>query len=214
MTNPYGSGDEFNDSPNSRANGAHDYGVPMDDQQAGGAGSYPSMPAYDPMTSVDETAMVQRPGAWRRLLSYIIDSVLVGLVSTPIVMLITPPSEIMDWVDKAFQGEVADMPTGLNFMGLIALVIWFVYRAAMESSNMKASVGKLLTGQRVVNFEGGKITFTQSLIRNSYYFIAGLLGIIPFASTIYYIIYGVLIARDPYNQSHTDKWAKAYVINA
>ena len=83
---------------------------------------------------------------------------------------------------------------------------------------MKGSLGKLATGQRVVNFEGGQLSFGQSLKRNSFYAIQGVLNIIPFLgfllSIIYLIVYAVGISRDQYNQSHTDKWAKAYVVKA
>lgn len=206
-------GDAFNDSPGSQGYGADSYGVPMGDDRSAAAGGFPSMPNYEASAGTAPLAP-SRPGPWIRLLSLIIDGVVVSVASAPIFLMLSSQQEILDWFLNTANGINADMPAGIGIASLLSFVLWFVYRAAMESSGMKGSLGKLATGQRVVNFEGGQLTFVQSLKRNSFYAIQGLLSIIPLAGFIYMIVYGVGISRDQYNQSHTDKWAKAYVVKA
>ncbi|HEY4599667.1 RDD family protein [Corynebacterium sp.] len=217
---PYGSGynhpdagDAFNDSPGSQGYGADSYGVPMGDDRSAAAGGFPSMPDYEASAGTAPLAP-SRPGPWIRLLSLIIDGIVVNVASAPIFLMLSSTQEVLDWLLNTANGINADMPTGIGIASLFSFVLWFVYRAAMESSGMKGSLGKLATGQRVVDFEGRQLTFVQSLKRNSFYLIQGLLSILPFLGFIYMIVYGVGISRDPYNQSHTDKWAKAYVVKA
>ena len=217
---PYGSGynqadagDAFNDSPGSQGYGTDSLGVPMGDERSAAAGGFPSMPNYEPSAGAAPLAP-SRPGPWIRLLSLIIDGIVVNVASAPAFLMLSSPQEVVDWLLNVSDGIDAEMPAGIGIASLLSFVLWFVYRAAMESSGMKGSLGKLATGQRVVNFEGGQLSFGQSLKRNSFYLIQGLLSILPFLGFIYMIVYAVGISRDPYNQSHTDKWAKAYVVKA
>lgn len=208
-----GAGDAFNDSPAGQGYGADSYGVPMGHERSAAAGGFPSMPDYESSAGTAPLTP-SRPGPWIRLLSLIIDGVVVSVASAPIFLMLSSQQEILDWFLNSANGIDVEMPMGVGIASLLSFVLWFVYRAAMESSGMKGSLGKLATGQRVVNFEGGQLTFVQSLKRNSFYLIQGLLSILPFLGFIYMIVYGVGISRDQYNQSHTDKWAKAYVVKA
>src|SRR5699024_6049567 len=193
--------------------GTDSLGVPMGDERSAAAGGFPSMPNYEPSAGAAPLAP-SRPGPWIRLLSLIIDGIVVNVASAPAFLMLSSPQEVVDWLLNVSDGIDAEMPAGIGIASLLSFVLWFVYRAAMESSGMKGSLGKLATGQRVVNFEGGQLSFGQSLKRNSFYLIQGLLSILPFLGFIYMIVYAVGISRDPYNQSHTDKWSKAYVVTA
>jgi len=46
------------------------------------------------------------------------------------------------------------------------LVVWFFYGPILESSAVRATLGKYLMGLQVVDLSGGRITFNASLIRN------------------------------------------------
>lgn len=209
LTNPY-SGNSDNQPENFPNNGSEgsdyetEYKVPPMD----------SMPTYNANNDPTQLLGPVRPGPGIRLLSYIIDSIILGVVGGVIAYLIYG-SEIYDMFDPDTPSDSLDTLTFI--MSLIGLVVWLVYRALMESSSLGASLGKLITGQRVTNFEGGTITFTQSLTRNAYYIIYTILSFVPIVGLIlaiaYYVYYGVSISRDPYNQSQTDRWAKTYVIN-
>ena len=100
--------------------------------------------------------------------------------------------------------------------GLIGLVLWMAYRAIMEVTQ-GGSVGKKVIGARVTMADGSPITYGASLVRNSWYVISSVVGMIPgigsLLNLIVMIAVGVTIGRSPEKQSFSDKWAKAIVVD-
>ena len=111
-------------------------------------------------------------GFWKRFAAFILDYLIVmvlGLVAGGIVgfiygMSVTPP-------DK----KIAEA------LGAIAgLLVWWLYFAIMESSRKQATLGKMALGIRVVNLEGGHISFARATGRNFAKILSGLILMIGY----------------------------------
>ena len=155
-----------------------------------------------------------------RFLAYFIDTIVVSVISLIIDYLLFG-SQYSEWTDQLREATKADttapaFPTSIIYGGAaVMFVVWFLYRAGMEAG-AGGSLGRFITGQRVVTLEGGKVSFGTALIRNSWYLINAIVALIPFvgyfASVVVPIVVGVTIARSPLKQSFSDKWAKAQVV--
>jgi uncharacterized RDD family membrane protein YckC len=89
-------------------------------------------------------------GFWIRLVAYIIDAILLGLVGTAVaavlgVSLWEPDLEKYD-------------PT----INLVSFVIGWLYFALLESSERGATVGKMAMGLRVVTSDGQRLSFLNA----------------------------------------------------
>ena len=208
------------------------YGAEQSDYSAeqGGDGNYGAgapnaygAPAF-PNAAANNGAMFgnDRPGAWKRLLALIIDSLLVQVVIGSVVMFAIAGQDLMDWFQATVNAEspdAVDVPyptTKVMISSVIMLVVWLTYRVLMESKK-GATLGKMAIGARVVNADGQNIEPVESLKRNSWYIIGVALGAIPnvgaFLQLVVYIAVGVTIGQNPEKQSFTDKFANAYVVD-
>lgn len=59
------------------------------------------------------------------------------------------------------------------------VLLWFIYAPFLESSVIRATIGKKLMGIQVVDLNGGKISFRSAMIRSLMKLISGLLAFIP-----------------------------------
>ncbi|WP_414122947.1 RDD family protein [Corynebacterium nuruki] len=100
---------------------------------------------------------------------------------------------------------------------IIGIVLWLVYRVAMETTR-GASLGKMILGLKVVDANGNNPSAQDSFLRNIWYLASNILSMIPFIGWLFslaiYIALGVTISKDPQKQSFTDKWGKAYVVRS
>ncbi|MEL4163351.1 RDD family protein [Corynebacterium bovis] len=189
---------------------------------ASGAGDDPGFTSYPQQSQSTPEAGAQQPypGAWMRFLAYFIDTIVVSAISL-IIDYFLFGSQYSEWTDQLREATDAGTPAPgipasiLYGAGVVMYVVWFLYRAGMEAG-AGGSLGRFITGQRVVTLEGGKVSFGTSLIRNSWYLINGIVALIPFVgfylSVLVPIVVGVTIARSPLKQSFSDKWAKAQVV--
>lgn len=228
---------DYNDYTSGNSGQANPYEQSAYDQsgfdQSNGYGTpaYPSAPQYDstPNNAMQPNAMQpngmfgnDRPGAWKRFLGLIIDSLLVQGVIGGILLFVICGQDLVDWYDAL---KVANSPEEANELfpsgkvaiwGLIMLVVWLTYRVLMESKK-GTSLGKMAIGARVISVDGQNLTPVESLKRNGWYIIGTVLGLIPlvgsYLALALYIVVGVTIGRSPEKQSFTDKFAKAYVVN-
>ena len=80
-----------------------------------------------------------------------------------------------------------------------------------------ATIGKMAIGARVISVNGQNLSAVDSLKRNSWYILGAVLGLIPMVGGLVqvalYIAVGVTIGQSPENQSFTDKFANAYVVD-
>ena len=198
------------------------YGAEQGGYGAGDPNAY-GAPAF-PNAAANNGAMFgnDRPGAWKRLLALIIDSLLVQVVLGGIVMYAICGAELMDWFRATMNAESPDAvdvpyPTGkVAISSLIMLIVWLAYRVIMETKK-GATIGKMAIGARVMSADGQNIQPVESLKRNGWYIIGAILGMIPtvgaFAQVAIYIAVGVTIGQSPEKQSFTDKFANAYVVD-
>lgn len=198
------------------------YGAEQGGYGAGDPNAY-GAPAF-PNAAANNGAMFgnDRPGAWKRLLALIIDSLLVQVVIGGILLFVICGQDLVDWYDAlktASSPEEANelYPSGkVAIWGLIMLVIWLTYRVLMESKK-GATLGKMAIGARVTSTDGQNLTPVESLKRNGWYIIGTVLGLIPlvgsYLALAFYIVVGVTIGQSPEKQSFTDKFANAYVVD-
>ena len=198
------------------------YGAEQGGYGAGDPNAY-GAPAF-PNAAANNGAMFgsNRPGAWKRLLALIIDSLLVQVVLGGIVMYAICGAELMDWFRATMNAESPDAvdvpyPTGkVAISSLIMLIVWLAYRVIMETKK-GATIGKMAIGARVISVNGQNLSAVDSLKRNSWYILGAVLGLIPMVGGLVqvalYIAVGVTIGQSPENQSFTDKFANAYVVD-
>ena len=198
------------------------YGAEQGGYGAGDPNAY-GAPAF-PNAAANNGAMFgsNRPGAWKRLLALIIDSLLVQVVLGGIVMYAICGAELMDWFRATMNAESPDAidvpyPTGkVAISSLIMLIVWLAYRVIMETKK-GATIGKMAIGARVISVNGQNLSAVDSLKRNSWYILGAVLGLIPMVGGLVqlalYIAVGVTIGQSPEKQSFTDKFANAYVVD-
>ena len=198
------------------------YGAEQGGYGAGDPNAY-GAPAF-PNAAANNGAMFgnDRPGAWKRLLALIIDSLLVQVVIGGIVMFAIAGQDLMDWFQATVNAEspdAVDVPyptTKVMISSIVMLIVWLAYRVFMESKK-GATLGKMAIGARVISADGQNVQPVESLKRNGWYIIGAILGMIPnvgaFAQVAIYIAVGVTIGQSPEKQSFTDKFANAYVVD-
>jgi uncharacterized RDD family membrane protein YckC len=213
MSNPYGSPGNPDDNNGSGDNNGYgdlpsygDYSS-GDPSQGYGQPQDPGNPygAYPGGADQQFLGGSTLPGAGIRLGGYIIDVILVGIVSFIIGLLFGGYSN-----DTVSTGTTA-------LLSIISIILWLAYRIGMEVST-GATLGKMALGLKVVDANGNHLTAQASFMRNLWYLVGSLVAIVPFIgwllSLAVYIALGVTISKDPQKQSYTDKWGNAYVVRS
>jgi uncharacterized RDD family membrane protein YckC len=93
------------------------------------------------------TGTTMYAGFWRRVAAFLIDGVLLGVVTVPLSL--------------AFGGDDASM-TASSSASSISTVIGWLYYTLMESSAKQATVGKMALGIIVMDLEGRRIGFGKA----------------------------------------------------
>ncbi len=114
-------------------------------------------------------------GFWQRFLALIIDSIIIGVVRTILVIPILAAvglsfaTEIQNF-DVADDGNIFAMVAAFfaaaMAMAAISSIISLLYFSFMESSKYQATVGKLALGLTVTDMDGNRIDFGKALLRN------------------------------------------------
>jgi uncharacterized RDD family membrane protein YckC len=92
-------------------------------------------------------------GFWIRFLAYFIDSILMGIVNVIILYAVVGIDTLAD-------------PQEGNFMSnVLTILVPLLYFTLMQSSSKQATLGKMAVGVKVVNSEGGIISFPQAIGR-------------------------------------------------
>lgn len=115
---------------------------------SGSANPPPPPPVWDARPA--GAAQVAYGGFWIRLVAYIIDAILLGIVGGVLASIFGIPLTPTDW-------EHYD-PT----INLVSFVIGWLYFALLESSERGATVGKMAMGLRVVTSDGQRLSFLNA----------------------------------------------------
>ena len=191
----------------------------------GGFGQQPQGNQYASFPGANQMAPgALRPGAWKRFLGYFLDGLIVVIVGGIITGLLFG-SDIANWWEQSMDAATSssstatapDFPISASIgSALIMFVLWFAYRLIMEVNN-GGTVGKMAIGARVTMEDGSPITYGASFVRNSWYLISSIAGMIPVIGVLLSlgvsIAVGVTISKSPNKQSFSDKWAKAIVVD-
>lgn len=121
----------------------------------------PPPPVWDSQPSAP--AHVRYGGFWIRVVAYIIDAILLSIVSGAIGYATGM---------NVFSGDYTNFNPGPQ---LVSLVIGWLYFALLESSERGATVGKMAVGLRVVTDQGQRLTFLNATGRYFAKFISAII---------------------------------------
>lgn len=111
-------------------------------------------------------------GFWRRVGASLIDSLVLGVVTSPIGGIMTlgaagfSPDAMMGLSEEQTLAMMMPIMAMAAVAGLISFIIQMLYFALMESSKYQATLGKMALGIIVTDLEGGRISFGRALGRN------------------------------------------------
>lgn len=120
------------------------------------------MENLDPVIPV-ETAPVNYAGFWYRLGAFIIDALILSVISY-IIMLLTGES-----LNTAPTDTTVDMTEPTRYystFNIISAVINWLYFALQESSPIQATLGKRALGLYVTDLNGQRVSFLKATVRH------------------------------------------------
>jgi uncharacterized RDD family membrane protein YckC len=132
-------------------------------------------------------------GVGRRFLAFLVDLILSVVWNAPFAEVVRTPGHVQYRLVNGRFGAVA--------------LIWFLYYVVMETA-FGGTVGKLVTGIRVVRQDGSKPDLVTSLKRTLARVVDGFPYVIP------YLVGAIVVWSSPTRQRLGDRWAKTYVVRA
>ncbi|MDM7998471.1 MAG: RDD family protein [Dehalococcoidia bacterium] len=132
----------------------------------------PKVGATPAAGTVAAAGAVQYAGFWRRLAAAIIDGLIMGAVQSVLQVILTSAGVIN--LDKFMEDleanpDTVDLGPLMAMFWILGVVMFFVqllYFAIMESSSKQATLGKMVLGIVVTDYEGRRISFGRALGRN------------------------------------------------
>lgn len=119
-----------------------------------------------------EASTVSYAGFWRRVLAYVLDTMLCWLVFVPLSFLLGFGFFGAN-MNHDPDAAVRALP-GLMFFALFEVAAIWLYFALMESSKNQGTLGKMALGLRVTDMDGNRLTFGRATGR---FFAKGLSGL-------------------------------------
>jgi len=124
-------------------------------------------------------------GFWLRLVAYLVDSFLLGILLSPVLAGILMNNHVQTSMQDFVKFYTGDTRQAFALQLLIYLVAW-LYFASFESSAWQATLGKRMLGLRVTDLQGKRISFARASGRSFGKIISGfffLLGFVMAAFT-------------------------------
>lgn len=158
-------------------------------------------------------------GFWLRFVAWLIDRILIGVISAIILSPILAAIGIVsggsmfpfsDFGEQDFNWAtlLATLTAMIGISLFVRMAVLLLYHALMESSKYQASLGKLALGLVVTDAQGNKLDFSKALVRNLCKLISNLtftIGYIMAGFTdkkqaLHDVIAGTLVVRKQSNQ--------------
>lgn len=136
-----------------------------------------------------ETTNQSYGGFWIRFVAYVIDAIILGIVSGIVIIPVLGALGFGAYGTMSGGGEMSEdqmgaligMITGAGmFMQVANIVVAWLYFSLMESSGKQATVGKMALGLKVINKDGSKLNFGQATVRYIGKIISGMILLIGF----------------------------------
>ena len=121
-----------------------------------------------------EAGTVRYGGFWIRVLAYIVDTIIVGVIYAIIGMFFGLGFDSVMMEDA----QAASMMT--SAMGLLNILIVILYSVGFISSSLQATPGKLLVGVKVTDDQGQRISILRALGRELSKIISALILLIGY----------------------------------
>ena len=116
-----------------------------------------------------DSPKVEYAGFWWRFLAYIIDDLIIGAVSWIFILPILGIYGISFYSLKQAgmdpeDAELLILPIigAASAIGLIGIVVQWLYFALMETSKYQGTIGKMALKIKVTNIEGNRVSFAQA----------------------------------------------------
>ncbi|MFN9738320.1 MAG: RDD family protein [Pseudomonadota bacterium] len=122
------------------------------------AGGPVSAPVAGAVAAPATGSAITYAGFWRRVVAYLIDGLLVGVVSVAMPLLVFAVIGSIAGSTEAASATLAMV--GLSYGG--TLIAMWLYFALLESSPRQATLGKMAVGLIVTDFEGRRIGFGRA----------------------------------------------------
>ena len=167
-------------------------------------------PAYAaPVANVAAPGTSVYGGFWVRFLAVIIDSLVVGVVTGPITLILQVAMGLGSGITRNAPGEIRPEQVAM-FAGMFALIITIsiaahaLYEALLTASSKQATVGKMVFRLKVTDMDGRRISMGRAFGRHFAKYISGMTLMIgyliqPFTArrqALHDIICSTLVVKD------------------
>ena len=111
--------------------------------------------------------MTNYAGFWRRVGAYLIDAILLGIVTSILGSVLGMPmgASAMSSMMSGDPAAIAAAQSGGNLGNLISIILGVAYFAGMESSAHQATLGKKLLGMVVTDLAGNRLSLGRAIGR-------------------------------------------------
>lgn len=120
-------------------------------------------PGYQQVHAPPVTPFRGYGGFWIRVVAFIIDLVVVGIVTFPVKLLVFGMMGFAQW--PLSHGNLSALPFvlgGAMIVGAFRTFVSWLYWAGMESSTYQATLGKMALGLKVTDLAGNRISFPRA----------------------------------------------------
>jgi uncharacterized RDD family membrane protein YckC len=102
-------------------------------------------------------------GWWRRAGALVIDGLIISVAALALIVAITAPFSIGFFAGEDF--GIASLVVGLLFAIVAVTIVSLLYAPAMMARTNGKTLGRMVTGIRVIRADGGEMTFGFAMLR-------------------------------------------------
>jgi uncharacterized RDD family membrane protein YckC len=186
-------------------------GQPQPTAEVVGASSAAAAPAFTPPTATAYAAapaVATYAGFWVRFLAIVIDGLIVGVVTGPVVLIVEAMvgfgGGLLNDKGELNPGQIAMLAGMFAFIVAFSVAVKALYEALLTASSKQATVGKMVFRLKVTDLNGKRLTVLRAFGRHFAKYISGMTLLIgyliqPFTErrqALHDMIAGTLVVRD------------------